>query len=391
MTAPAEHPGRIVVVGAGLAGGRTCVALREAGYSGELVLIGDEPHAPYDRPPLSKGTLTEGQDPDLGLDLSDVDCRFGTRAVAIRRESRELETDSGTWSYDALVLATGARPVTLPGEGRQLTLRTREDAEELRAELRPGAHLVIVGAGWIGAEVSTAALGIGCRVTCVEEQQEPLEAVLGRDVGQRMSRLWKSVDLRTGVRVREVAPDGIVLADGSAIPADVVLTAVGVRPELDWLRDSGLVLDGGAVSVDSRYRTNDPHIYAVGDLAARWSHRIRGPVRGGHWDGAVTGAKDVASAVLGASVDEDSVPYFWSDQFGVKVQYVGQHGPGDHAVIREHPERPDRWGCAWVDARDRLTGHLSVGFPKAMVQARGALLRDSPVDVASLGDLTARL
>ncbi|GAA4259752.1 NAD(P)/FAD-dependent oxidoreductase [Dietzia aurantiaca] len=384
-------PGRVVVVGAGLAGGRTCVALREAGFAGPIVLLGDEPHPPYDRPPLTKATLTDGADPDLGLDLEMVDFRPGTRVTSLDPDGRVLETDRGPIGYDTLVLATGMQPVTLPGTGEQRTLRTREDAEALRAELRPGARLVIIGAGWIGAEVATAAIAAGCVVTCVDEASGPLGRVLGDEVAARMTGMWAGIDLRTGVRVREIAPEGVVLSDGSVVEADVVLTAVGVRADLDWLREAGLETAGGALAVDADQRTSLPGVYAVGDVAARWSDRIGDRAHTGHWDSAASGARSAAAAILGRPAGSDEVPYFWSDQFGVKIQYVGQHHPGDRLVIREHPEKPDKWGCAWLDSEDRLTGHLSVGLPRAMVQARAALLRNEPVQVSGLSDLTAVL
>jgi len=381
----------VVVVGAGLAGGRTCVALRQAGHAGGIVLVGAEEHRPYDRPPLSKAVLTDpDEDPDLGLDLDGVDLRLGVRATGLDLGGRTLGTDSGDVRYDALVLATGAEPVVLPGDGPQVTLRTKEDAVRVRAALVPGARIVLVGAGWIGAEVATAALAAGCDVVALEAGPAPLAGPLGPDVAARFLPWWAGVDLRTGVLVERVESGGVRLGDGSLVPADLVVSGVGVRPAVGWLQDSGLELTAGGVAVDGDGRTSDPHVFAVGDVASRHSPRLGERVHSGHWDEAVNGATAVANAVLGRPQGTDRVPYFWSDQFGRKVQYVGQHGALDTAVLREHDD-PEKWGVAWLAEDGRLTAHLNVGFPRAMVRARAALEAGKVVDPAAITRLDAEL
>lgn len=380
----------IVVVGAGLAGGRTCVALRQLGHRGPVILIGAEEHLPYDRPPLSKAVLASGADPGLGLELDGVDVRLGVRATGLDLAATTLTTDAGEVSYDVLVLATGAEPVRLPGEGRQVSLRTREDATLIRAELRPGSRVVLVGAGWIGAEVATAAVAAGCRVTCLEGGAAPLAGPLGAEVAARFLPWWREVDLRTGVQVEEITADGVRLRDQTLAPADLVVTGVGVRPAVGWLAESGLELAGGGVAVDGDGRTSDPAVFAVGDVAARWSPRLGARVHAGHWDEAVNGASAVAQTIVGAAAGADRVPYFWSDQFGRKVQYVGQHGPADRAVLREHDD-PEKWGVAWLAEDGRLTAHLNVGYPKAMVQARVAVEEQRRVDDEAVRRLDAAL
>jgi NADPH-dependent 2,4-dienoyl-CoA reductase/sulfur reductase-like enzyme len=381
---------RVLVVGAGLAGGRTCVALRAAGFSGSITLVGAEPHTPYDRPPLSKAVLATGEDTTLDYDFEalEVTLRLGERAQALDRTQQVVRTDMAEHPYDVLVLATGAEPVRLPGDGRQICLRTREDAAEVHAALVPGARVVLVGAGWIGAEVATAALAHGCSVACLEYAPVPLAAQLGPDVAPRLVPWWEGVDLRTGVRVAEMTAAGVRLGDDTVVPADLVVTGLGVRPATGWLATSGLELDGG-VAVDSDRRTSDPNVYAVGDVAARWSPRYAARVTGGHWDEAVNGPGAAAAAIVGAPKGVDDIPYFWSDQFGRKIQYVGQHAPSDRAVFRQHATDPAKWGVAWLSSDDRLTAHLSVGFPKAVVRARAAIEDRRQVDLRALGSLDA--
>lgn len=385
------EPRRVVVIGAGLAGGRTCVALREAGFGGKIVLIGAEEHLPYDRPPLSKSVLVSGGDTGLGYDFDGlaVTVRLSESARDLDLARRLVTTDRGDIRYDVLVAASGARPIRLPGEGRQIYLRTREDAEQLRNGLQPGARVVVIGGGWIGAEVATAALARGCTVTCLEGAEVPLAVQLGPEVAARLLPWWAGVDLRCGVHVREVTRDGVCLVDGTMVPADLVVTGVGVRAVTEWLAGSGLELDHG-VAVDCDRRTSDNHVYAVGDVAARWSPRYSARVVGGHWDEAVNGPTAVAASIVGAPKGADDVPYFWSDQFGRKIQYVGQHGPEDRLVLREHDD-PAKWGAAWVGADGELRAHLSVGAPRAMVNARQVIEEGRRMDMTSIGSLTALL
>jgi len=241
-------PGHVVVVGAGLAGLRTIEDLRGRGYAGPVTLVGAEPRLPYDRPPLSKKLMTGALDdttlrPDL--DSLQVEVRLAERAVALA--DGVLATDGGEHAFDALVLATGATPVTLPGDGRQHVLRTIEDALELRGLLRSGAALAIVGAGWIGAELATAAAELGCQVTVLEAARTPLAAAVGAEVGGLTARWYTAagVDLRLGQGVDSVQPGGLALAGGGWLPADVVVTAVGVRPAVSWLAGSAVALDNG--------------------------------------------------------------------------------------------------------------------------------------------------
>lgn len=383
---------KIVVVGGGMAGLRTCEALRSEGYEGDLALLCAEPVAPYDRPPLSKAALAGTQDTtfDADFDALRIDLYLDTRAVGLDRRRKVVLTDAGEHHYDALVIATGAAPVTLPGTGRQLTLRTSTDADTLRTELRPGARVVLIGGGWINAEIATTAQSLGCVVTCIEAGPAPLALPLGEQVAERMLPWWNDIDLRRGVGVAEIADAGVVLTDGTVIEADVVVTGVGVRPDVDWLAGSGLDIDRGIV-VDEFLRTDDPSIFAVGDVAARWSPRFDARLGCEHWDEARTGPAAVAATILNPDEPKafDPVPYFWSDQFGHKIQFVGRRSESDDMVFRDSDD--GKWGVAWFDATGTLTAHLSVDSPRHMVQARMAIDRGAVVDPDAIRALSAPL
>ncbi len=369
-----DRPGRVVVVGGGLGAARTIAQLRRRGYEGRVVLLGAEARLPYDRPPLSKAVLAgHKDDTTLRFDPAAlrVDLRLGTPATGLDLGRRVVRTDTGDIPFDRLVVATGARPVRLPGPGRQLSLRTLDDALALRERLVPGARVVLIGASWIGAEVATAALAYGCSVTCLEAGPAPLAQALGAEIGATFLPWWRDVDLRTGTAVASVEEDRVELADGTAVPADVVVTGVGVRPETAWLGGSGLALDRG-VTVDEHLVSSDPDVLALGDAAARWSPRLDARVRIEHWEDAASAGAVAAASLLADDPDErpvhDPVPYFWSDQFGHKVQYVGAHGPGHRAVEREPDEAPGRT-VIWLDDRGRVSAVLTVDRPRESAAA----------------------
>jgi len=414
------YPERIVVTGAGLAGLRTVVSLRERGYTGRITLLGAEERPPYDRPPLSKKVLTEGIDPSLEADFGalDVDFRPGEEAVSLDAPARAVVTarvpvpaplqggaNHEKYPFDDLVIATGATPVTLPGPGRQRVLRTYDDALALRgllrsAQSRPALRLAIVGAGWIGAELATAAAAAGAEVTVVEAGPTPLAAVFGAGIGSLFAPWYAEagVSLRTGVAVESVEAGGLVLAGGGWLPADEVVTAVGVRPAVGWLAGSGLVLENGVV-VDEGLRASLPGVYAAGDCANFASELFGTRLRVEHWDSALRAPEVVAANMLGGAEVYDPVPYFWSEQFGRMVQYVGHHGPADRLVWRGDPAEP-KWTACWLapaapaaGAGDgpaggggRLTALLTVGRPRDMVQARRLIAARTVLDPARLAD-----
>jgi NADPH-dependent 2,4-dienoyl-CoA reductase/sulfur reductase-like enzyme len=380
---------RVVVVGAGLAGARTCEQLRRQGFSGSISLVGRETSAPYDRPPLSKAVLLgQRENTLLGIDLAaaGVDVLLDEAAIGLDLATRVVHTTGRRLPFDALVIATGADPVRLPGPGPQTTLRTVEDALALRAELSAGASVAIIGASWIGAEVASAAVARGCRVACAEAGPTPVWQSMGAEVGRRLASWWQAVDLRTGVAVSHVDDVGVVLKDGSHLSADVVVTGVGVRAATSWLTGSGLPLDRG-VLVDESLRAA-PGIVAVGDVAARWSPRYDRRVRVEHWDNAATSARVAATTILadlrdGTGEIHDPVPYFWSDQFGHKVQYAGLHSSDDQLTWQQREDGP-AWSARWLDASGAVTAVLAVDWPAQIVQARRELSLPPPANESGL-------
>jgi NADPH-dependent 2,4-dienoyl-CoA reductase/sulfur reductase-like enzyme len=379
-------PAKVVIVGAGLAGLRTAEELRARGYAGPITLIGAEARPPYDRPPLSKKVMT-GELDDTGLrpdlDSLGIDLRLAETAVAL--DDGVLRTDAAEYEWDALVAATGADAVRLPGTGEQLVLRTADDALALRLRLTPGTRLAIVGAGWIGAELATAAVGRGCDVTVVEAAGAPLATALGAAVGGHTMRWYAEagVDLRLTEAVAAIEPGGIALARGSWLAADLVVTAVGVRPSVSWLAGSGVRLDNGVV-VDETLRASVPGVFAVGDCASFWSGRYQRQLRVEHWDVALHSPEAAAANIVGGSEAYDPVPYFWSEQFGRMVQYVGWHGGADKLVWRGSPADP-RWAVCWL-AGGRLVAALTVGLPRDLQQARRVIEAGAALDPAALAD-----
>lgn len=377
---------RIVVVGAGLAGLRTSEELRSAGYTGALTLIGAETRPPYDRPPLSKQLMMGTVDDTTlreELDSLGAVIRLGERAEELTEDL--VRTDQGDYGYDRLVIATGSRPIGLPGSGRQRFLRTAEDALALRGALVPGVSLVIIGAGWIGAELATAAAAKSCQVTVVEAGAAPLAAAIGADVGVLTAPWYEhaGVELLLGTAVQSVQEDGLRLADGTWLPADLVVTAVGVRPDVGWLESSGIELDNG-VAVDAELRSSMAGVYAVGDCAAYWSGRFGRRLRTEHWDGALRAPIVLAANLIGGSESYDPVPYFWSEQFGRMVQYVGHHAGAERLVFRGDPAER-KWGACWLSG-ERMLAVLTVDVPKDLVQGRRLIEAGHPVDPAKLAD-----
>ncbi len=379
-------PARVVIAGAGLAGLRAAEELRSGGYEGSVTLIGAEARPPYDRPPLSKKVLT-GEIDDTGLrpDLASlsVSLRLAERATGLR--DGLLVTDAGQHEWDVLVVATGASPVRLPGSGPQRVLRTADDALALRDLLQPGTRLAIVGAGWIGAELATAAASRGCQVTVLEAAAAPLGAAIGAEVGG-VTAAWylaAGVDLRLQTAVASIEAGGVALADGGWLAADVVVTAVGVRPDVAWLAGSGVRLDNG-VLVDGQLRSSVAGVYAVGDCASFWSGRYQRQLRFEHWDIALHAPEIAAASILGGEANYDPVPYFWSEQFGRMVQYVGWHGAADRLIWRGEPAGA-RWAACWL-AGDQLAAVLTVSLPRDLLQARRLMEAGTAVDASRLAD-----
>jgi 3-phenylpropionate/trans-cinnamate dioxygenase ferredoxin reductase subunit len=390
----------IVVVGAGAAGVQSAVALRERGYTGRVTLVGGEPHRPYDRPPLSKAVLRGlGRPQDVVFDVDfaglDIDVRTGVTALGLRAQERQLVTSAGELPYERLVIATGADAVRLPGDQGAYMLRTLDDAERLREVLEARRDVVVIGAGWIGAEFATAAREAGCRVTVIEAGAGPLAGVLPGTVTAPMAAWYAEAgaELRTGVRVTAIGGGGVSLADGSPVRADAVVVGVGARPATGWLAGSGIALGArGEVLADEWLRASVPGVYAVGDCVSFPSGRFGERLAVHHWDNALQGAKTVAAHVMagGQAAPYDPVPYFWSEQFGRFVQYAGQHGAGDTVVRRGVPDGDGGWSVCWLRG-DRVTAVLTVDRPRDLAQGKRLITAATAVDPVLVADAAVAL
>jgi 3-phenylpropionate/trans-cinnamate dioxygenase ferredoxin reductase component len=378
--------GQVVIAGAGLAALRAAEELRARGFQGGITMIGAEPRPPYDRPPLTKKFMAgEIDDTSLRADPAalGMDLRLGETATGLG--DGVLRTDQAEYGFDALVAATGATPVRLPGPGPQRVLRTFDQAAALRAALRPGLKLAVVGAGWIGAELATSAARKGCEVTVVEAAPAPLAGALGTEAGSRTVPWYAAagVELRLGQPVASVEPGGLALPGGGWLAADEVVTAVGVRPEVGWLAGSGVLLENG-VAVDEGLRSSVPGVFAAGDCAAFVSRRFARRLRVEHWDSAIHAPEVVAANILGGDERYDPVPYFWSEQFGRMVQYCGQHSATDKLLWRGDSAGRE-WTACWL-AGERLTAVLAVSRPRDLLQGRRLIASGALVDPVRLAD-----
>ncbi|GAA2805761.1 NAD(P)/FAD-dependent oxidoreductase [Streptomyces showdoensis] len=404
---PRQTERHVVIVGAGMAGVQTAVALREQGFTGPVTLIGAESHQPYDRPPLSKAVLlgtAEGSAFDIDFESLGITLRLGLEVTGLRPAEHALDTEAGPVPYDTLVLATGAHPLALPGTedvpGVHL-LRTLDDAVRLGAVLGRRHDVVVVGAGWIGAEFATAARAAGCAVTVVEAADRPLAGALPAEVTAPMAAWYaeSGAELRLNARVAGVERGRVVLAEGadrsggrSELPADAVVVGIGARPDTGWLDGSGIALDpSGAVTADDRLRSSLPDVYAVGDCASFPSARYGERLLVHHWDNALQGPRTVAADILGAlgqaageTAPYDPVPYFWSEQFGRFVQYAGHHGAADTLLWRGDPA-DESWTVLWL--QDEVpVALLTVSRPRDLAQGRRLIERRTPVDPAKAAD-----
>ena len=325
----------IVIVGAGLAGATAVTELREQGYEGGIVLLGSEKHPPYERPPLSKSYLLGDEPFDKALvhplewyAAHDVDLRLGVTATGIDTDAHTVSTTAGDVVYERLLLATGAEPRPLRAAvvaGVPVAyLRTREDSDRLREAFGTGTDVVVVGAGWVGLEVAAAARSAGCDVTVYEMEELPLLRVLGPTVARVFADLHREhgVDLRLGAEVTPADLEG----------AGLVVAGIGVAPRVDLAREAGLDVDDG-VRVDSRLRTSVPSVYAVGDIASH-AHPVLGQrIRVEHWDTAIKQARVAAHNLAGAEEEYTEMPYFFTDQYDLGMEYVGRASADDEVVV----------------------------------------------------------
>jgi 3-phenylpropionate/trans-cinnamate dioxygenase ferredoxin reductase component len=402
-----------VIVGGGLAGAKAAETLRAEGFTGRVILIGDERDHPYERPPLSKGYLT-GKEPRDGAFVhepawyaqADVELHLGQSVVAVDRGEKTVRLgDGAVLHYDKLLLATGAEPRRLDIPGTELAgvhhLRRLAHADRLRQVLgslgRENGQLVIAGAGWIGLEVAAAARGYGAEVTVVEPESTPLLRVIGPELGQIFTELHRDhgVRFRFGARLTEITgQDGMVLSvrtdDGEEYPAHDVLAAIGAAPRTALAETAGLALadraHGGGIAVDASLRTSDPDIYAAGDVAAAHHPLIGSRLRVEHWANALNGGPAAARAMLGQDVSYDRVPYFFSDQYDLGMEYSGWAPAGsyDHVVLRGDVGKRE-FIAFWLKDRRVLAG-MNVNVWDVTEQVQDLIRSRAAVDVDALGD-----
>lgn len=382
-------PARALVVGASVAGVAAAVGLRDAGFGGEIVLLGDERHPPYDRPPLSKQLLRGATELEaIGLPAAarleelGIEHRHSTTATGLDLAARELELEGGErLGFDGLLLATGSAPRRLPGQPQVegiYTLRTADDALGLRAALTGCDRVAIVGAGFIGLEVASEARGLGVEATVVDLAPHPLARVFGPEVGERVRRLHEEhgVEVRCGAAIDGIAVAGGRVAGielpGETIAADVVVIGIGAAPATGWLAGSGLEIGDGVVC-DAGLQAA-PGVYAAGDVA-RWEHPVFGSIRVEHWTTAGEHAR-VAAANLAAELNgegerrvADSIPYFWSDQHGVKIQLAGWIGAHDEVLELEGGGKV----ATLFGNEGMLVGALAYDWPAFVAKQRRAI------------------
>ncbi|MFI9574618.1 NAD(P)/FAD-dependent oxidoreductase [Microbispora rosea] len=392
-------PQRFVIVGAGLAGAKAAEALREQGFDGRITLIGAEPHRPYERPPLSKGYLMGTTDrsavfvhPEGWYADHDVELRLGTAASGLDRGAHRVElTDGGAIEYDKLLLATGARPRTPPIPGADAPhvryLRRIEDCESLKDVLGSVSRLAVIGAGWIGLEVTAAARQAGVAVTVLEAAPLPLLRVLGPEVARVFAGLHRDhgVDLRLGVAVSEITPSGVRLGDGDEIAADAVLVGVGAEPEVGLAVRAGLAVDNGVV-VDAALRTDDPDIVAAGDVANAHHPLLGTRVRVEHWANALKQPKVAAATMLGREAAYEELPYFYTDQYDLGMEYVGHAEPGGYDQVVFRGDVAAREFIAFWLSGDRVLAGMNVNVWDVVEPIKTLIRTGTPVTPQALAD-----
>ncbi len=340
-----------VLIGAGMAGAKTAESLRKQGFDGRITLIGDEPHRPYERPPLSKDYLAGRaafdhayvHGPDWYAEQR-IDLRLRTRATHIDRSARQVQlSDGDRLDYDKLLIATGAQPRSLPIPGVDTTgehyLRRVGDSDRIKETLARQRRLVVIGAGWIGLEVTAAAREAGVSVTVIDNAELPLLRVLGPEVAKVFAGLHRDhdVDFRFGSRVGEIITGGgrttgVRLTNGTEVSADAVLVAIGIEPDVALARDAGLAVDNGII-VDSTLRTSDPDIFAAGDVANAFHPLLDKRIRVEHWANALNQPGTAASSMLGRDAHYAELPYFFTDQYDLGMEYLGYTDPGDYDEV----------------------------------------------------------
>jgi len=393
-----------VIAGAGLAGAKAAQTLREEGFDGPVVLIGDEMERPYERPPLSKDYLLGKAEreaiyvhPESWYTDNGVELRLGVPVSGINAAAHEVGLADGSWvGYTRLLLATGSSPRRLPVPGADadgvLYLRRVADSDQIKAAFQAASQVVVIGAGWIGLETAAAARLAGVEVTILETAALPLLRVLGPEVAQVFAGLHRDhdVDLRFGVQVSEILSAGgrvrgVRLADGSHVPADAVVVGVGITPNSQLAEAAGLATGNGVV-VDAALRSSDPDIFAAGDVACAYHPVLGRHIRVEHWANALNQPQTAARAMLGQDVAYDNIPYFYTDQYDLGMEYAGYVEPGGYDQVVFRGDVGQREFIAfWLAGGKVLAGmNVNIWDVSEMIQA---LVRGGrAVDPARLGD-----
>jgi 3-phenylpropionate/trans-cinnamate dioxygenase ferredoxin reductase subunit len=382
-----------VIVGGGLAGAKGAEALRDQGFDGDIVLIGDEQHRPYERPPLSKDYLAGKADRDsVYVHTSEwygehnVELRLGAAATSIDREGhRVVFADGSAVSYDKLLLATGSSPREFPGAEDALYLRRVEDSDRIKSAIASASRLVVIGAGWIGLEATANARQAGVEVTVLESASLPLLGAIGPEVAEVFADLHRShgVDLRFGVEVDQIGARHVGLVDGSVIEGDAVLVGIGAAPNVELARSAGLDVDNG-VLVDASLRTSDPDIFAAGDIANAVHPLLNRRVRVEHWANALNQPAVAASGMLGKEATYDELPYFYTDQYDLGMEYLGDITGYDQVVFRG--DKPGREFIAfWLKGNKVLAG-MNVNVWDVTDPIKALIRSGREIDPARLAD-----
>jgi 3-phenylpropionate/trans-cinnamate dioxygenase ferredoxin reductase subunit len=393
-----------VIVGGGLAGAKAVEALRDNDFDGDITLFAAEEQLPYERPPLSKEYLAGKKSlSDFTVQNSDwyrdhnVDLRLASRVSSLDPAAHTVGLPDGTIApYDKLLLATGSasRRPPIPGSDADGVryLRTYDDAEALNSVLTEGSSLAVVGAGWIGLEVAAGARQRGVDVTVVETARQPLLAALGETVGEVFANLHRDhgVDLRLQAQVEEITTaqgraTGLKMRDGSTVAADAVLVAVGAKPNVELAEQAGLSMGDGGVLVDASLRTSDPDIYAVGDIAAA-EHPLFGcRIRTEHWANALKQPAVAAAGMLGKPGEYAELPYFFTDQYDLGMEYVG-HAPSFERVVFRGDVSSREFVAFWLDGDNRLLAGMNVNIWDVLDDVKSLIRSRTPVDVDKLTD-----
>jgi 3-phenylpropionate/trans-cinnamate dioxygenase ferredoxin reductase component len=391
----------VVIVGASLAGAKAAEGARSSGFDGRVVLIGDEPGLPYERPPLSKAVLRGEADAESArvhdpgyYDANDIELLGGRTVAALDVGANEVELDDGErLPFTAAVLATGAAPRRLDIPGGQLDgvhyLRTLDDSLRLGAAIRRCRRLAVIGAGWIGSEVAASARQVGADVVLIDPRAAPLYRVLGPQIAEVFRQLHADheVELRMNTGVGELrgdtAVEGVVLSDGALEPADLVVVGVGVAPRVELATAAGLDVDNG-VLVDEQLRASAPGVYAAGDIASAWHPHFQRRIRVEHWANALNQGATAGVNAAGGSESYDRLPYFFSDQYDLGMEYVGHADPDDEVVVRG--SLADREFIAFWRRDGAVTAAMNVNVWDVVEDLKAIIAGKRQVDPARLAD-----